>query len=77
MDKARLLELWIRDLAFKKQCRALGYKLKFGKHAGKTLKELFQTTNGVRYVLWLKGHTKSEGFKKILRNAALAELKMM
>ena len=77
MNKARLLELWIQDLTFKKQCRALGYRLKYGKHVGKTLKELFQTTNGVRYVLWLKGHTKSEGFKQILTNAARAELKMV
>ena len=77
MDKARLLELWIRDLTFKKQCRALGYRLKFGKHTGKTLKELFQTLNGVRYVLWLKGHTKNDRFKQILINAARAELKMM
>ena len=77
MDKARLLELWLRDLAFKKQCRALGYRLKYGKHAGKTLKELLQTLNGVRYVLWLKNHTKNDRFKQILINAALAELKMM
>ena len=77
MDKARLLELWLLDLAFKKQCRALGYRLKFGKHAGKTLKELFQTLNGLRYVLWLKNHTKNDRFKHILINAARGELKMM
>jgi hypothetical protein len=77
MDKARLLELWLRDLAFKKQCRALGYRLKYGKFAGKTLKELFQTTNGLRYVLWLKNHTKNDRFKQILINSARAELKMM
>jgi hypothetical protein len=77
MDKARLLERWLMDLTFKNQCRALGYRLKYGKHTGKTLKELFQTLNGVRYVLWLKNHTKSDGFKKILINAARAELKMV
>ena len=77
MDKARLLELWLMDLTFKKQYRALGYRLKYGKHTGKTLKELFQTLNGVRYVLWLKGHTKNDRFKQILINAARAELKMV
>ena len=77
MDKTRILDLWVTDIKFRLEYRALGFRLKYGKFAGKTLNDLLQTLNGVRYVLWLKGHTKNLGFKKILSNAARAELKML
>ena len=77
INKIRLLELWLTDTTFRTNYRALTYRLKFGIHAGTTLKELFETKKGTRYVLFLKNHTKNDRFKHIITSAGQAQLLLM
>lgn len=74
LNKIKLLELYLTNTAFRNNCRALTYRLKYGIHKNKTLKELLKTKRGCSYLLFLKNHTKNDRFKKIIMNAGKAQL---
>ena len=74
INKIKLLELWLTNTAFRSNYKYLNYRLKYGIHAGTTLKELFETKQGTQYVLFLKNHTKNDKFKNIITSAGRAQL---
>jgi len=76
MDKQTLLKLWLYNLEFRKQLRALNYRLKYGRYEGCTLKELFETKAGIAYIKFLKNHTQNQHFKQIIIRATLAQLRI-
>jgi hypothetical protein len=74
--KEQMIIDWIKKITVERQSKYLGYKLKYGRYRNQTLHDVFKTKQGVLYILWLKQHTTSTHFKKIISRAAVDELRL-
>ena len=75
--KEQLIIDWIKKLKIERQSKYLRYRLKYGRYRNQTLHEIFQSKQGICYILWLKKNTLSTYFKQILTMAAIEELNLI
>ena len=67
---------YIKKITIERQSTYLRYRLKYGKYRNKSLHEMFQSRDGVKYILYLKNTTKSAHFKNMLKIAAREQIKL-
>lgn len=53
------------------------YKLRYGKHSGKTILELLDSKEGINYIKWLNTTTKSETLKREIINATKQKIQQV
>jgi len=75
--KEQIILNWIKKLKIERDSEYLGYRLKYGRFKNCTLHDVFQTKQGIGYIMWLKAHTQSTHFKQILSLAAIEELNLI
>ena len=74
--KEQLIINYIKKVTIEREAKSLGYRLKYGKYRNKSLHEMFQSRDGVKYILYLKNNTKNAHFKNLLKIAAREEIKL-
>ena len=70
--KNREIKGFLKDFA--QQHSALNFKLKFGKYAGHTLREMLNHSDKTKYLQWMRNNSKTSNFMKHIITEAANEM---